>query len=216
MSTAMVRFDFHGDALEAVEQDGQVFVALRSVCDALKIAAAPQRTKLAAKPWAVSTLIVSTGADGKSYERFCLALGSVPMWLAGIEASRVAKPARGKLLRFQLECHDALRDHFMAKPAEPAPPPVPGTAPVQSRLSDDPRAMAAVRAWCRTASLSSGRSVQSLQGEIRKPWGVASIYRVPLVALDHTLATLQAITVAGPPRKALPLDRRQLNMWGPS
>jgi hypothetical protein len=198
----IVPYDFHGDRLEVIERDGQFFAALRPMCEALGIDVDSQRKKLREKPWAVAVFITATGSDGKKYEMLGLHLDSVPMWLATIEPARVAEAMRGKLLRYQLECARVLRDHFLGRREAPPQPastptlPAPATAAVQARIGDDVRAKAVVRALCSTAANVSGRSVQSVQGEIRRPWGVASIYRVPLVALDHTLKSLESLIAA--------------------
>jgi hypothetical protein len=87
-------------------------------------------------------------------------------------------------------------------------------APLQARIGDDPRAMSLVRTYCQLAAHQSGLSVHRIQGRIRKPWGVMSIYRIALSSLDHTIAQLKEIIEAPRPR-ALPRDRRQVAMpWG--
>lgn len=120
--------------------------------------------------------------------------------------TKAARELRGQMVRTFI----AVRKGLVAPPG----PLGPSLAPAQARIGDDPRACDSVRAWCRTASHSSGRTIQHIQGEIRKPWGTTSIYRVPLVALDHTLAMLQKITVGGAVAARLPPDRRQLGLFG--
>lgn len=88
-------------------------------------------------------------------------------------------------------------------------------APIQARIGDDPRATDQLRGWFRTASKVTGRSIPSLQGELRKPWGAASVYRLPLVALAPTVSRLQELVVEASKRPRLPGDRRQQSMpWG--
>lgn len=86
-------------------------------------------------------------------------------------------------------------------------------APIQARISDDPRAYSMLRMMFAMAAKSSGRSIQSIQGEIRKPWGVCSVYRIALSSLQHTMARLQAV-IEAPPVRRLPADRRQVEMFG--
>jgi hypothetical protein len=211
----LAKYNFHGDQLDVIDQDGQLFVGLKPMCSALDVSTDAQRVKLRGKPWSCTAMIAVHDASGRKQEMFCLHIDSVPMWLATIEPSKVAPHVRAKLLRYQLECARVLRDHFIPSRASapPAPTFVPATAPVQSRIGDDPRAILAIRAWCSTAARVAGRTVQSVHGELRKPWGVASIYRIPLVALDHTLAELQRITVTQTNVRRLPADRRQLRMF---
>lgn len=118
--TALVRVPFHGDEIECVQREDGVWIVLRRACESLGIALEPQLAKLKGKPWAVMTMNVATGPDGKNYETSCLHLDSVPMWLATIEPSRVAEGVREKLIAYQREAARVLRDHFFGRPAEPA------------------------------------------------------------------------------------------------
>lgn len=207
----LTKYDFHGDRLDIVERDGQVYVAPRSVCDALDLDHSTQLRKLRGKAWATVVMMTAVGQDGRTRQMAGLRLDSLPMWLATIDAEKVKSGARSKLVRFQLECHDALRDHFMPRSPR-AETFAPATAPIQSRISDDPRAKSTLQAWFQTARTITGRTIQSLQGELRQPWGVASVYRVPLVALEHTVAAIQQIIVEATRRQRLPPDRRQQAM----
>lgn len=112
----MVQVPFHGDTLLAVkDEQGQVWVALKRMCEALGMAFEPQFTKLKNKRWAGITMIVTPDAKGVEQRTFCLNLDSVPMWLATIDTNRVAPDVASKLEQYQLECARVLRDHFFAK-----------------------------------------------------------------------------------------------------
>ena len=87
MSTAMTVVDFHGDALECATRDGQHYVALRPMCDALGIETRAQLAKLKTKAWSTMSMIDMVAEDGKSRLMSMLSLDSVPMWLATIEPS---------------------------------------------------------------------------------------------------------------------------------
>lgn len=113
----IIKFDFHGDNLDVIrDEHGGIHLSLRRMCDNLGLAFQPQIAKLQEKPWATITMIVTVAEDGKSREMACLALKSVPMWLATIETSRVAEAIRPKLERYQCECADCLYERFMGKP----------------------------------------------------------------------------------------------------
>ncbi len=116
MSTAIEKFNFHGDELEIVRtEEGRVAVSIRRVCAALGIDPDSQRKKLAGKPWAVTVMSTATGPDGKKYDVVCLDLESLPMWLGTIEPSRVAEGVRAKLERYQVEAARVLADHFLGR-----------------------------------------------------------------------------------------------------
>lgn len=106
---------FHGDEIQAVREGERVFVVVKRLCEALDISHDAQTRRLADKgrcPWAVTTVMVATGSDGKPYEMLCLDLDSLPMWLATIDVGRVKFEAREKLVDYQCECARVLRDHF--------------------------------------------------------------------------------------------------------
>ncbi len=119
----IVQVPFHGDTLQAVEQDGQVWVVVKRICEPLGLDYEGQRQRLVKQPWAVTCKIQVTAADSKNYETFCLALDSVPMWLATIQPNKVSVQTREALVRYQRECRDVLARHFMPKEAiEPSTP----------------------------------------------------------------------------------------------
>jgi len=107
------KFQFEGAQLDVVTKDGNVWVSVRRVCEALGIAFQPQHAKLPTREWATITNIVTVAEDGKTRELFCISVDSLPMWLATIETNKVAEHVRPKLVAFQRQCADALRRHFM-------------------------------------------------------------------------------------------------------
>lgn len=116
----MMTVQFDGDTLEACgtsREDAQV--SIRRVCDALGISTEKQLAKLKRKAWATLTQRVMVADDGKPREHAMLALKSLPMWLATIDARRVKECVREKLARYQQHCHDVLAAHFLGigKPA---------------------------------------------------------------------------------------------------
>lgn len=122
------RIPFHGDTLEAACDGQRVWVSVRRVCDVLGLAVQPQLTKLRGKRWATITTIVTVAEDGKRREVAAINLDALPMWLATVDASRVAEQARPALERFQLEAADVLREHFLGGKRAAAAP-VPAVAP---------------------------------------------------------------------------------------
>jgi hypothetical protein len=61
-------------------------------------------------------MMTTVAQGGKEREVVMIDLATLPMWLATIDGSRVAEEARPKLIRFQKECAQVLRDHFFGKP----------------------------------------------------------------------------------------------------
>jgi phage antirepressor YoqD-like protein len=121
LSTELV--PFHGSMLEAGKADDRVWVNVRRMCKGLELDYSGQHQRLsrpASCPWATVGMMPMVAEDGKIREVFCIDLDSVPMWLATIDASRVAPHLREKLVLFQREAAKVLRDHFLGK-APPAP-----------------------------------------------------------------------------------------------
>ena len=134
MTRELVPVPFHGDVLEAVQDDGGVWVSLRRMCESLGIAMPRQMRKLKEKPWANVAMKAMLDTAGRKFEVVCLHLDSVPMWLATIEASRVKKEIRPKLELYQREAARVLAEHFLPAPITKDSAPKTGMARVQMIL----------------------------------------------------------------------------------
>jgi hypothetical protein len=123
---AVIQVPFHGDTIEAIQNERGVWAPLKRMCENLGLDACSQARKLADKPWAVTVIMTVTGPDGKQYKMLCLHIKSLAMWLATIEASRVKEDLKTKLALYQTDCADVLSNHFLGTPApavQPAAPP---------------------------------------------------------------------------------------------
>ncbi len=97
---------FYGDKLIAtqVRDTGAIFVPLNHLCDNLGIARPRQMQRVrdhAVLSRGFVTLTIETA--GGAQEMQCLRLDLIPLWLAGINANRVAPPVQEKLIRYQAE-----------------------------------------------------------------------------------------------------------------
>lgn len=223
-SAAITKVDFHGDALEAVERDGKVWVAGKSVCRALGVDDRSQQKKLKNKAWAVTVMITAPGTDGKNYQMWCIGLDSLPMWLATIEPSKVAARVRPKLVRFQLEAHRVLRDHFIGRPAElPADPST--TALVSEEFHYHSRAELrdlsleqVVRLRMRISDVAKiiGCHIQAIYGAIRRECQVLSYLRIPqykLQEVENLITAIREGRLRVKLKQTAPHDPRQLCMF---
>lgn len=104
----------NGVDIVTVDKDGDIYVPIKPICDALGIADNKQREKIKEDEIlsSVGTLRVSTGADGKQYEMFCLPLQYIYGWLFTINPKNVATAAREAVARYRRECYDVLYEHF--------------------------------------------------------------------------------------------------------
>lgn len=108
-------FNFHGAQLEVVVDGPDLYVSVRRVCEALGVSNQGQHAKLTSTGWATIKEILTVDEAGRSYPQFMLHIKSLPMWLATISPTKVAKAARSKLLAFQKEAADVLADHFLGQ-----------------------------------------------------------------------------------------------------
>jgi HPt (histidine-containing phosphotransfer) domain-containing protein len=121
MGNELVRIEFHGDAIECVQNDGKVWVSLRRACESLGLSYGAQFAKLKVKPWSVVSLIETTGPDGKIYETTMIDRRTFLMWLAGIDARRIKPESASKIELFQNEAADAIDAHFSGESAAIVP-----------------------------------------------------------------------------------------------
>jgi P22_AR N-terminal domain len=59
---------------------------------------------------------INAGTTGKrAIEDHGISLKRLPMWLARLEANRINEASRPKVIRYQIECADALYDYWLKK-----------------------------------------------------------------------------------------------------
>ena len=97
-----------------VVENGSKVIPVKPICEALGISFEPQFTRLKNDPIlsSVVTLSITTGADGKQYEMVTIPFKFVFGWLFRIDSRNVKEEAREAVLRYQVECYDALYNHF--------------------------------------------------------------------------------------------------------
>jgi len=108
----LVAVPFDGDTLQAIQEDGKVWVSVRRVCEGIGIKQSDQIDKIKRRSWAVVRQSRTTGTDGKTYQMTMVDLETLGMWLATIDERRVSEAARPKVIRYQAECKKAIAKHF--------------------------------------------------------------------------------------------------------
>lgn len=95
-------------------ENGEKRVAVRPICDALGVAYQSQIERLKNDPLLSSTVMlgVMVGADGKSREMVTIPFKFVFGWLFRIDSRNVKPEAKEAVLKYQLECYNALYEHF--------------------------------------------------------------------------------------------------------
>lgn len=104
----------NGIDIITVERDGETFVPIKPICEAIGIDVESQRDKIQADEILSSTAVFSTAvaADGKEREMYCLPLRYIYGWLFTINPKKVAPEARWAVSRYRRECYDVLYEHF--------------------------------------------------------------------------------------------------------
>lgn len=97
-----------------VVQNGEKLVPIKPICEALGVAPNKQIEKIKEDEIlsSVSTLRVSTGADGKQYEMFCIPFKYIFGWLFTINPANVKEEARESVIEYKKACYDALYQSF--------------------------------------------------------------------------------------------------------
>ena len=113
-ATATTVAKINGSDIVVIE-NGTKLVPLKPICDALGIDYPTQFTRLKSDPILSSTVGLSpmVAADGKSREMATIPFKFVFGWLFQIDSRNVKEEAREAVLRYQVECYDALYDHFV-------------------------------------------------------------------------------------------------------
>ena len=118
--------EFYGDDITAVliEEGSRslVYIPVRPICDYLGIDWSAQRQRINRDPVLSDELIpcvVVTPTQGQPDQRremLCLPLDMINGWLFGINANRVRKELRERVLQYQRECYRVLAEAFVERP----------------------------------------------------------------------------------------------------
>lgn len=114
MSNDIVEIPFNGSVMIAQRfDDGEIYAALKPICENIGIAFNGQRERLNRTPWAVVRMIRTTGADGKQYDMLAVSRKTLTMWLATIDTNRLSdEQARHNVTVYQQEAAEALDKYF--------------------------------------------------------------------------------------------------------
>lgn len=100
--------------IQIITSEGRELIPVRPICDALGIDPWGQQKRIKTDKIlsSVADTVSATGADGKNYEMTVLPLRFVFGWLFTIDSNLVKEESRAAVLQYQLECYNALYDHF--------------------------------------------------------------------------------------------------------
>lgn len=105
----------NGIDIVAVEKDGEVYVPIRQLCQAIGLSYATQLEKIKGDPTYEGSTVPLGGtvaADGKEREMVCLPLCMTYLWLGSVNPRNVKEEVRENVIAYRLECARALYDYF--------------------------------------------------------------------------------------------------------
>lgn len=93
------------------------YIPVKPICEALDIDYSSQIKRIDRDPILSPTMVAMTtvARDGKKRSMLSLPFGYVFGWLFSIDASRVAEEVKPGLIKYQIECYQALLRHFTEK-----------------------------------------------------------------------------------------------------
>lgn len=114
MSDDIVEVPFNGSMMIAQRlDDGEIYTALKPICENIGITYSGQWERLTRTPWATIRMIRTVGADGKHRNMAAISRKTLTMWLATIDTNRLSnEQARKNVTVYQLEAAEALDRYF--------------------------------------------------------------------------------------------------------
>lgn len=143
---------FYGHPLVAVRlADGRICAVLRWLCDGLRLDPSGQVRRIRRKTaLAIGLVYVRVETGGGPQVMPALTLHVLSGWFYTIDESRIKDEARPDVIKFQLECTDALAEHFEKKARQStqiALPPSTIVPSAQPRQPERPAPDAGLSAW---------------------------------------------------------------------
>lgn len=93
----------------------QQLVPIKPICELLGVDFEGQRQRIKRDEIysSVAFMTKATGSDGKEYEMFCLPIEFISGWIFSIDTGRVSEDAKPTVLKYKMECHKVLYQHFV-------------------------------------------------------------------------------------------------------
>jgi hypothetical protein len=116
MNPTPVTIQFHEDTLTVIERDdGQVFVAIKPICETLGLDWSAQLHRIKANEVLAEGMVTMTiPSQGGPQETICLSRRRLGGWLFGLRPGYCKPELRPKVIQYQREVCDLIDDTFFA------------------------------------------------------------------------------------------------------
>lgn len=113
-ATAITVIKFHNQALSTVQHNGQPYVAMKPIVEAIGLDWDGQRQRIRRHQVLSegAVMITAVAEDGRKRQMSFLPLKMLNGWLFGIDVNRVKPEIRDTLIDYQRECFDVLNDYW--------------------------------------------------------------------------------------------------------
>jgi len=107
----------NGVKIEMIDSGAEKRVPIKPICQALGINEDAQRRKILSDEFlrSVTVLDTATGSDKKGYKMTTIPYKYVFGWLFSINPEKVKPEAKEAVLKYKIECYDALYDYFTSQ-----------------------------------------------------------------------------------------------------
>jgi len=120
MAALVEQIDFHGQTLWAANREGEVYVAIRPICEALGLNVQSQTRRMRRSEMLNEGIaMMAAPSAGGEQSAYFLRLDLLNGWLFGIDDRRIRDAAvRERVLTYKRECYRVLFEHFHGRAAE--------------------------------------------------------------------------------------------------
>lgn len=100
--------------IQAIENDGQLYVSMRPICKNIGLQWGSQYNRIMRDDVLKSVVFImkTTANDGKKYDQVFLPLSMLNGWLFGISTKKVKAELKDKLTKYKRECYDVLYQYW--------------------------------------------------------------------------------------------------------
>jgi len=116
MKQELQRINFYGNEIFTVEKDGEHYVAMKPICEAIGIDWSSQLQRIKRHTiLGQGVVIITIPSNGGEQEMLMLPVKFLQGWLFTVNANRVKPEIKDRLLQYQRECFDVLNQYWQNK-----------------------------------------------------------------------------------------------------